>query len=96
LKITTYRPFLNKEDSGIDLVGLAQEQHYSLSRQVRLGNAWGLAFSTTQAPPLGAGGLDRFTYNSKELLTDLELGWNDGVYPDLINSFKGQIYFSFI
>jgi RHS repeat-associated protein len=76
-KTTTYRPLQNKQNSGIDLEGSVQGQHYSLSREVRLGNAWGLAFSTTIAPPSGAGGLDRFTYNSKELLTDLDLGWND-------------------
>jgi len=77
-KTTTYRPFLNKPDSGIDLEGLVQEQNYSLSREVRLGNAWGLAFTSTSSVSA-----DRFTYNGKELLTDLDLGWNDGVYPDL-------------
>jgi hypothetical protein len=91
-KTTTYRPLQNKQDSGIDLEGLVQEQHYSPSREVRIGNAWGLAFGAPSPVESGtasrAGGEvpDRFTYNSKELVTDLDLGWNDGVYPDLIGS----------
>jgi RHS repeat-associated protein len=61
--------------AGIELVAVVQEQYY---------DAWGLAFEAL-APPSGwsdnsAGGSDRFTYNSKELLTDLDLGWNDYVF----------------
>jgi RHS repeat-associated protein len=58
--------------AGIELLAVVQEQHYSLSREVRFGNAWGLAFTSTSSVTA-----DRFTYNSKELVTDLDLGWND-------------------
>jgi RHS repeat-associated protein len=58
--------------AGIEPLAVVQEQHYSLSREVRFGNAWGLAFTSTSSVTA-----DRFTYNSKELLTDLDLGWND-------------------
>jgi RHS repeat-associated protein len=54
--------------AGIEPLAVVQEQHY---------DPWGLAFSTPLAPPSGAGGADRFSYNSKELVTDLDLGWND-------------------
>jgi RHS repeat-associated protein len=49
--------------AGIDAVAVVQEQHY---------DAWGLAF--TQAT--GTIVEDKFKYNGKELVTDLELGWN--------------------
>ena len=38
--------------AGIEPLAVVQEQHY---------DPWGLAFNTTQAPPSGAGGADRFT-----------------------------------
>ena len=34
-------------------------------------DAWGLDFGTNQTPPLGAGGADRYQYNSKERIQDL-------------------------
>ncbi|MGL4629884.1 MAG: RHS repeat domain-containing protein, partial [Leadbetterella sp.] len=55
--------------AGVDLVGVVQEQHY---------DAWGLAFgSDAVTPSVVEGNKDRFQYNGKELLTDLDLGWND-------------------
>jgi RHS repeat-associated protein len=54
--------------AGIDAVAVVQEQHY---------DAWGLAFTNPATPPPGAGGADKFTYNGKELVSDLDLGWND-------------------
>jgi RHS repeat-associated protein len=55
--------------AGIEPLAVVQEQHY---------DAWGLAFSTiNQSPITNNQTADRFTYNSKELLNDLDLGWND-------------------
>jgi RHS repeat-associated protein len=54
--------------AGIDAVAVVQEQHY---------DAWGLAFSSATQPPTSEILKDKFTYNGKELLTDLDLGWND-------------------
>jgi RHS repeat-associated protein len=75
LKISiTYHPKQSQPDAGagIEPLAVVQEQHYSLSREVRFGNAWGLAFTSTSSVTA-----DRFTYNSKELVADLDLGWND-------------------
>jgi RHS repeat-associated protein len=58
--------------AGIEPLAVVQEQHYSLSREVRFGNAWGLAFTSTSSVTS-----NRFTYNGKELVSDLDLGWND-------------------
>jgi RHS repeat-associated protein len=49
--------------AGIEQLAVVQEQHY---------DAWGLSFTSTSSVTA-----DRFTYNSKELVTDLDLGWND-------------------
>lgn len=49
--------------AGIEPLAVVQEQHY---------DAWGLAFTSTTSVTA-----DRFTYNSKELVADLDLGWND-------------------
>jgi RHS repeat-associated protein len=67
--------------AGIVPLAVVQEQHY---------DAWGLAFSTiSSSTPIqnvssGAGataGLetlkDKFTYNGKEQINDLDIGWND-------------------
>jgi RHS repeat-associated protein len=55
--------------AGIDAVAVVQEQHY---------DAWGLAFNAgTVSSSEVKNRKDKFTYNGKELLTDLDLGWND-------------------
>jgi RHS repeat-associated protein len=53
--------------AGIEPLAVVQEQHY---------DPWGLAFKSVS--PSGDEGLnDRFKYNGKELVSDLDLGWND-------------------
>jgi RHS repeat-associated protein len=55
--------------AGTEQLSVVQEQHY---------DAWGLAFSTSnQSPITNNQTAGRFTYNGKELVTDLDLGWND-------------------
>ena len=53
--------------AGIEPLAVVQEQHY---------DPWGLEFKSATGPQSGVE-VDRFTYNGKELVTDLDLGWND-------------------
>jgi RHS repeat-associated protein len=53
--------------AGIEPLAVVQEQHF---------DAWGLAFKSATGS-LSVVEADRITYNGKELLTDLDLGWND-------------------
>jgi RHS repeat-associated protein len=50
--------------AGITPLAVIQEQYY---------DAWGLAFTEVTGTAIE----DRFKYNGKELLRDLDLGWND-------------------
>jgi RHS repeat-associated protein len=55
--------------AGIDPVAVVQEQHY---------DAWGLSFSSgTVSSSEVENRKNKFTYNGKELVSDLDLGWND-------------------
>jgi RHS repeat-associated protein len=55
--------------AGIDAIAVVQEQHY---------DAWGLAFNAgTVSSSEVENRKDKFTYNGKELVSDLDLGWND-------------------
>jgi hypothetical protein len=87
-KTTTYRPKQNyyagniiptgQPGAGIDAVAVVQEPWGRLGY-----DAWGLAFkagtvSSSGTPPGEVENQkDKFTYNGKELLTDLDLSWND-------------------
>jgi RHS repeat-associated protein len=82
--------------AGIEPLAVVQEQHY---------DAWGLAFTTVSSSEV-ENLQDRFKYNGKELLTDLDLGWNDygarmymseigrwnGVDPHADNYFSSSSY----
>lgn len=51
--------------TGIEPLAVVQEQHY---------DAWGLAFKPNNEQQITDNKTDRFTYNGKELVTNLRLG----------------------
>jgi RHS repeat-associated protein len=53
--------------TGIETLAVVQEQHY---------DAWGLAFNAVSSS-VAENLKDKFTYNGKEQINDLDLGWND-------------------
>jgi RHS repeat-associated protein len=73
-KSTAYRPKQSYDAGTIILKGQTSACMYAIAIvQEQLGKAYN---SATQ-PPTSDILKDKFTYNGKELLTDLDLGWND-------------------